>query len=215
VEKLFAEHGSEIAAVITEPVACNSGCLLPAPGYLESLAAMARRHGALLIFDEVITGFRLSLGGAQAFYGVSPDLASFGKAIASGLPLSVLAGRREILEMMAGGGVAFGGTFNGNLISLAAAATTIQELSCDNGRPLEDARRIGARVWVTFGRHWLRHRFCAALYPARVAEQLPGCFGRRSRTLGPISSGRARTGNQYPSGRTAVCFDGPLSARRG
>ena len=134
VEKLFAEHGSEIAAVITEPVACNSGCLLPAPGYLESLAAMARRHGALLIFDEVITGFRLSLGGAQAFYGVSPDLASFGKAIAGGLPLSVLAGRREILEMMAGGGVAFGGTFNGNPISLAAAATTIQELSRDNGR---------------------------------------------------------------------------------
>ena len=134
VEKLFAEHGSEIAAVITEPVVCNSGCLLPAPGYLESLAAMARRHGALLIFDEVITGFRLSLGGAQAFYGVSPDLASFGKAIAGGLPLSVLAGRREILEMMAGGGVAFGGTFNGNPISLAAAATTIQELSRDNGR---------------------------------------------------------------------------------
>jgi glutamate-1-semialdehyde 2,1-aminomutase len=146
VEKLFDEHPNDIAAVITEPVACNSGCLLPAPGYLEGLTAVVRRHGALLIFDEVITGFRLSLGGAQALYGVTPDLATLGKAIAGGLPLSVLAGRREILDMMSGGGVAFGGTFNGNPISLAAAATTIQELSRDNGRPLEDAKQIGESI---------------------------------------------------------------------
>ena len=151
VGKLFAEHGSEIAAVITEPVACNSGCLLPEPGFLEDLAAMAHRYGALLIFDEVITGFRLSLGGAQAFYGVTPDLATFGKAIAGGLPLSVLAGRREILDMLAGGDVAFGGTFNGNPISLAAAATTIQELSRDSGKPLEDAKGVGESIMRGLG----------------------------------------------------------------
>jgi glutamate-1-semialdehyde 2,1-aminomutase len=143
VEQIFSERGHEIAAVITEPVACNSGCLLPNSGYLEALAAVARRHGSLVIFDEIITGFRLSLGGAQQFYGTTPDLATFGKAVAGGLPLSVLAGRREILELMSGGGVAFGGTFNGNPISLAAARTTLEELSKDGGRPLADAHQTG------------------------------------------------------------------------
>lgn len=146
VERLFADRGAEIAAIITEPVACNSGCLLPEPGYLQGLASVAKRHGALLILDEVITGFRLALGGAQAFYDITPDLATFGKAIGGGLPLSVLAGRREILDMMSGGGVAFGGTFNGNPIALAAAAATIQVLSEDNGRPLEDAKCIGESI---------------------------------------------------------------------
>jgi glutamate-1-semialdehyde 2,1-aminomutase len=197
VERLFAEHGSEIAAVITEPVACNSGCLLPEAGYLEGLAAVARRHGALLIFDEVITGFRLSMGGAQAFYKVTPDLATFGKAIAGGLPLSVLAGRREILEMIAGGGVAFGGTFNGNPISLAAAATTIQELSQD-----------------AFSRDRLRHGFCAALQPARFAAQLSRHFAGRSRPVGQLPVGCACRGDQHPSGWPAVRLNSPFAAGR-
>ncbi len=148
IEKLFAGHGPRIAAVITEPVACNCGCLLPEPGYLERLAEIARRHGSLLIFDEVITGFRLSLGGAQAFYGVTADLAVFGKAIAGGLPLSVLAGRSRILDMLSGGGVAFGGTFNGNPISLAAAVTTIGELAQDGGKPLAYAKHLGESIML-------------------------------------------------------------------
>lgn len=151
VERLFSEHGPNIAAVVTEPVACNSGCLLPEPGYLEGLAALARRHGALLVFDEIITGFRLSLAGAQGFYGITPDLATFGKAIGGGLPLSVVAGRREILELMCGGGVAFGGTFNGNPISLAAAMATLAELSADGGRPLEEAKRTGEALMRGIG----------------------------------------------------------------
>lgn len=143
VERAFSQRGKEIAAVIMEPVLCNSGGILPAPGYLASVKDIAHRCGALLIFDEIITGFRMALGGAQAVFGVVPDLATFGKAVAGGAPLSVVAGRREIVELMAGGGVSFGGTFNGNPVSLAAAAATLEELARDNGIALAEANRRG------------------------------------------------------------------------
>jgi glutamate-1-semialdehyde 2,1-aminomutase len=143
VERVLRERGSEIAAVIMEPVLCNSGCLLPEPGYLEGVRTICREHGALLIFDEVITGFRLSLAGAQGFYGVVPDLATFGKALAGGLALSAVTGRREIMELMAGGGAAFGGTFNGNPLSLACAQACLEELSAEGGVALARANRLG------------------------------------------------------------------------
>jgi glutamate-1-semialdehyde 2,1-aminomutase len=143
VEQVFAEHGREIAAVIMEPVLMNSGGILPLPGYLEAVQRIARQHGTLLIFDEIITGFRMALGGAQSVYGVTPDIATFGKAVGGGAPLSVVAGRREILELMFGGGVSFGGTFNGNPVSLAAAAVTLDELARDGGRLLTEANRRG------------------------------------------------------------------------
>jgi glutamate-1-semialdehyde 2,1-aminomutase len=146
LERLFAERGREIAAVIVEPVLCNSGCLLPLDGYLRAAQEICRRYGALLIFDEVITGFRMSLSGAQGYYGVTPDLATFGKAVAGGLPLSVVAGRRDIMEQMFGGGAAFGGTFNGNPVSLAAADATLAELSRDNGKLLDQANQRGKRL---------------------------------------------------------------------
>jgi glutamate-1-semialdehyde 2,1-aminomutase len=146
LEQVFSEHGQEIAAVIMEPVLCNSGCLMPLDGYLRAAQEICRRHGALLILDEVITGFRMSLAGAQGYYGVTPDLATFGKAVAGGLPLSVVAGRRDIMEQMFGGGVAFGGTFNGSPVSLAAAAATLAELSRDNGMLLEQANERGRRL---------------------------------------------------------------------
>jgi glutamate-1-semialdehyde 2,1-aminomutase len=140
---LFAAHGSEIAAVIGEPIVCNSGCLFPEPGFLETAARIAKQNGSLVIFDEVITGFRIGLGGAQKLFGITPDLATFGKAIGGGLPLSVICGRREIMELMFGGGVSFGGTFNGNPLSLAGAAATIDELSKDGGQPLATACQTG------------------------------------------------------------------------
>jgi glutamate-1-semialdehyde 2,1-aminomutase len=146
LERLFAERGREIAAIIMEPVLCNSGCLLPLDGYLRAAQEVCGRHGALLIFDEVITGFRMSLAGAQGHYGVTPDLATFGKAVAGGLPLSVVAARRDIMEQMFGGGVAFGGTFNGNPVSLAAADATLAELSRDNGKLLDQANQRGRRL---------------------------------------------------------------------
>ena len=96
VRDLFRQYGDRIAAVIMEPVLCNSGCLLPREDYLRSVQELCARHGALLIFDEVITGFRIALGGAQELYGITPDLCTLGKAIGGGLPFSAVAGRREI-----------------------------------------------------------------------------------------------------------------------
>ena len=143
LEKLLEERGREVAAVIMEPVLCNSGCILPEDGYLARVRELCDRHGVLLIFDEIITGFRLALGGAQQRYGVAADIATFGKAVAGGLPLSVVAGRKEIMELIFTGGVAFGGTFNGNPVSLAAARATLEELSADGGAALAHANRLG------------------------------------------------------------------------
>jgi glutamate-1-semialdehyde 2,1-aminomutase len=142
-QETLEREGSTIAAVVLEPVLCNSGCLLPLPGYLQGLKDLCEKQNALLIFDEIITGFRLALRGAQSHYAVTPDLATFGKAIGGGLPLSVVAGRQEVMELMFGGGVAFGGTFNGNPVSLAAAEATLEVLSQDNGAPVAQANRAG------------------------------------------------------------------------
>ena len=146
LEQALKVKGDRVAAVFMEPVLCNSGCLLPSAGYLEGARDLCRQYGALLVFDEVITGFRMGLGGAQAHYGVTPDLATFGKAVAGGAALSVIAGRREIMEQMYTAGVSFGGTFNGNPLSLACAEATLDELACDNGRALAEANRIGSAL---------------------------------------------------------------------
>jgi glutamate-1-semialdehyde 2,1-aminomutase len=143
LDRILHRHRLQVAAVVMEPVLCNSGCILPEPGYLEGVRGLCDAAGCLLVFDEVITGFRMGTGGAQEHYGVTPDLATFGKAVGGGLPLSVVAGRAEILEQMCGGGVSFGGTFNGNPISLAAADATLTELARDGGAALAHANRVG------------------------------------------------------------------------
>jgi glutamate-1-semialdehyde 2,1-aminomutase len=143
LERVFASHGGAIAAVIMEPVLVNSGSILPRPGYLETAREITRRNGALLIFDEVITGFRIAPGGAQAHFGVTPDLATFGKALAAGMTLSAVAGRAELMELMVSGGVAFGGTFNGNPVSLAAAKVALEELTLDGGAALARLNGLG------------------------------------------------------------------------
>ncbi|HYM09086.1 MAG TPA: aminotransferase class III-fold pyridoxal phosphate-dependent enzyme [Bryobacterales bacterium] len=143
VEKAVAEYGKEIAAIITEPILCNGGCILPGPGYLQALREITAQHGIVLIFDEVITGFRVALGGAQQRYSVTPDLATFGKAVAAGFPLSVVAGRGEIMEVVASGKVLHGGTFNGNPVVLAAAEAALEELSRDGGAALQRAAEFG------------------------------------------------------------------------
>lgn len=121
LEQIMREQGGEIAAVITEPVMCDSGPILPKPGYLAGLRELTSRYGTVLIFDEVITGFRVALGGAQQYYGITPDLAVFAKAIAGGYPLAAIAGKREIMES----GVPAAGTFNANAIAVAASLATI------------------------------------------------------------------------------------------
>ncbi len=146
VKQVFAELGNEIAAVITEPVMCNNGCIQPLPGYLQGLREICDTHGAVLIFDEIITGFRLGLGGAQKFYGVTPDLATFGKAMASGFPLSFLAGKQQIMKLMADGLVMHAGTYNSNNPSIAAAVATIDILEDGGDQLYERLRTLGMKL---------------------------------------------------------------------
>ncbi|MEZ5355207.1 MAG: aspartate aminotransferase family protein [Bryobacteraceae bacterium] len=155
LEALFDARGSEIAAVITEPVLANSGCLMPEPGYLEALRAITRRHGALLIFDEVITGFRIAPGGAQQAFGVTPDLATFGKAMGAGMTLSAIAGRADVMEQMLAG-VNFGGTFNGNPMALAAANAALDVLTEDDGAALRRANYLGRQLMAGIAAEALR-----------------------------------------------------------
>jgi glutamate-1-semialdehyde 2,1-aminomutase len=127
VKKLFAEKGREIACVIVEPVAGNMNLVLPAAGFLEALREECTRHGALLIFDEVMTGFRVARGGAQARYGIRPDLTTLGKVIGGGLPVGALGGRREIMEKLAPLGPVYqAGTLSGNPVAVAAGLATLK-----------------------------------------------------------------------------------------
>lgn len=130
LEELFARFPEQIAAVILEPVAGNMGLVRPKAGYLEGLRRLTREHGALLIFDEVMTGFRVALGGAQAHYGVQPDLTTLGKVIGGGLPVGAYGGRREIMQWVAPAGPMYqAGTLSGNPLAMAAGIATLEEWS--------------------------------------------------------------------------------------
>ncbi|MGN6755669.1 MAG: glutamate-1-semialdehyde 2,1-aminomutase [Thermomicrobiales bacterium] len=130
VEALFAEYPRDIAAIIVEPVAGNMGLVLPQPGFLQGLRDLATRHGALLIFDEVMTGFRVAHGGAQTLYGITPDLTCLGKVIGGGLPVAAYCGRRELMEQVAPAGAMYqAGTLSGNPLAMAAGIATLRELA--------------------------------------------------------------------------------------
>ncbi len=143
VERAFSAKPCEISAVICEPLLCNSGCLPPTDGFLEFLREITVDHKSLLIFDEVITGFRLALGGAQEFYGVVPDLATYAKAVGAGAPLSVLAGKGEYMELVSTGQVVHAGTLNGNPLSLAAAKAALEVLAANSGSIYFELRQRG------------------------------------------------------------------------
>ncbi len=129
VEQLFRTYPNEIAAVIVEPVAANMGLVLPAPGFLEALRELTSQYGALLIFDEVLTGFRVALGGMQARVGIAPDLTCFGKIIGGGLPVGAYGGRRDIMQLVAPLGPMYqAGTLSGNPLAMAAGIATLTEL---------------------------------------------------------------------------------------
>ncbi len=129
VEEAFRRHGEEIAAVIVEPVAANMGVVPPIPGFLEGLRRLTAQYGALLIFDEVVTGFRLCYGGAQTLYGVPPDLTCLGKVIGGGLPVGAYGGRREIMSLVAPEGPVYqAGTLSGNPLAMAAGIATLRLL---------------------------------------------------------------------------------------
>ena len=134
VEAIFAAHPDSVAAVVVEPVAANNGVIPPAPGFLAGLRELTTRHGALLIFDEVITGFRLALGGAQAYYGVTPDLSTLGKIVGGGLPAAVYGGRADVMAMVSPEGPVYqAGTLSGNPLATAAGIATLSILREDPG----------------------------------------------------------------------------------
>ena len=132
VEALFAEYPKEIAAVIVEPVAANMGVVPPADGFLEFLREITKHYGALFIFDEVITGFRLALGGAQEYFHITPDLSTFGKIIGGGMPVGAYGGREDIMRMVSPDGPVYqAGTLSGNPIATAAGLATLRILEAD------------------------------------------------------------------------------------
>lgn len=132
LEKVFAEHSQDIAAVITEPVIGNSGCILPEEGYLEFLRKITKENGALLIFDEVMTGFRVALGGAQDRFNIEPDITTLGKIIGGGLPVGAYGASRKIMQMVAPDGPMYqAGTLSGNPLAMSAGLTCLRKIQAD------------------------------------------------------------------------------------
>jgi glutamate-1-semialdehyde 2,1-aminomutase len=139
VERLLAERGASIAAVILEPVVGNMGVIVPRPGYLQGLLEACRKHGALMIVDEVMTGFRLAPGGACQVYGLRPDLVTFGKVIGGGLPVGAFGGRPEVMDRIAPAGPVYqAGTLSGNPLAMAAGVATLRQMGAAQYAQLEE-----------------------------------------------------------------------------
>lgn len=154
VEKAVKTYKDEVAAVLTEPIMCNASVILPKPGYLEGLRQLTAENRIVLIFDEVITGFRVALGGAQGYLGITPDLSVFAKAMAAGYPVSCFGGKREIMELIAEGKVDHSGTYNASPLVLAAVDATLTELTRDDGAVYRHIERLARRL-----RHGLQEIF--------------------------------------------------------
>jgi glutamate-1-semialdehyde 2,1-aminomutase len=170
LERCFAEAGGEIACVIVEPVAGNMGCVPPAPGFLQALREHCTRHGAVLIFDEVMTGFRVAQGGAQALYGVRPDLTTLGKIVGGGMPVGAFGGRQDIMERLAPQGPVYqAGTLSGNPVAMAAGLATLEGVA----RPGFHARLAQATARLADG---LAGAASAAGVPLAV-NHVCGMFG--------------------------------------
>jgi glutamate-1-semialdehyde 2,1-aminomutase len=188
LRQLFARRGSEIAAVIVEPVVGNAGVIPPAEGFLAALRSETARAGAVLIFDEVITGFRLGWGGAQGLYGITPDLTCLGKIIGGGLPLAAVGGKRELMELLAPLGPVYqAGTLSGNPLSVAAGLATLQELQ-DRPAPYARLEQLGAAAEVE-------------LRSALAAAGIPGCVNRVG-SMQTLFFGPSRVGD-YDAASTA------------
>ncbi|HRQ65338.1 MAG TPA: glutamate-1-semialdehyde 2,1-aminomutase [Xanthomonadaceae bacterium] len=169
-QALFAERGSDIAGLIVEPIAGNMNCILPREGYLQGLRRLCSEHGAVLVFDEVMTGFRVAPGGAQQLYGVRPDLSTFGKIIGGGMPVGAYGGRREIMQMIAPSGPVYqAGTLSGNPVAMAAGLAT-----------LELVRQPGFHDDLLARTHALCDGIASAARRAGIAltsARVPGMFG--------------------------------------
>jgi len=142
--RLMAERGDEVAAVLTEPAVFNTGCILPEPGYLELLREQTRKYGAMLIFDEVITGFRFARGGAQEWFGITPDLTTYAKGIGGGFPVAAVGGTTEAMRLIADGTYSHSGTYNANVVQCAAVSATMDVLATPG--LYERQRTLGDRL---------------------------------------------------------------------
>jgi len=146
LERIFERQGSRIAGVIMEPIMGNANCIMPGPGYLQGVKELCARHDALLIFDEVITGFRVALGGAQELFGVVPDVAVYAKAVAGGFPLAMLIGRTDAMRPIAEGAVDHGGTYNANTIAMSALEASLEHIMADADGFYRDLNAKGQRL---------------------------------------------------------------------
>jgi len=169
--RAVADHGADLAAVIMEPMMLNAGAIEPLPGYLATVRELCTRRGIVLCFDETISGFRLALGGAAERFGVYPDLAVYGKAMAAGWPCAALVGRRELFDGVATGAVTHAGTFNGNTIATAAVRACLDELV--SGGVYEQVDSVGSALVSS-----LRELFGAHGVPIRL-QGLPMAFHAR------------------------------------
>jgi len=146
LEKTVVANKDDLAAVVMEPIMCNTNCIEPEPGFLEGVREVCTREGMVLVFDEIITGFRPCLGGAQAHFGVVPDLATFGKAMANGYPVSMLAGQEEFMRLIADGAVMHAGTYNSNVMVMAATNATLNCLAESNGAVYAHLEALGRHL---------------------------------------------------------------------
>ena len=160
-------NDDEIALVIMEAAMTNGGCCLPRPGYLERVRELCTRHGVLLCIDEVITGFRMGLGGAQQHYGVTPDLSTFGKALAGGMALAAVAGRRDILDLLRVNRVVNAGTFNAAPVSMAAGIATLTMLERDDGAAFRRIDTMQAALMEGIRERARRHGHAALVQGVR------------------------------------------------
>lgn len=157
LQEAVAREGDAIAAILTEPVMCNTGCILPEPGYLAAMRDIAQARGIVLIYDEVITGFRLGFGGAQGIYGIKPDISVFAKGLGGGFPVAALGGRRDIMKLVAQGTVSMAGTYSANGIAVAAANAALDQLGVPGMYEALFARcaRFYSGLSAIFARHGL------------------------------------------------------------
>src|SRR5207245_1161097 len=163
---IIEDHSHELAAVIIEPVMGNMGPILPRPGFLETLRKITQGNGVVLIFDEVITGFRVALGGAQEYFRIRPDMTVLGKILGGGLPIGAFGGRREIMEKLAPlGGVYQAGTYSGNPVSVAASLATLQSLKRRAGQMYPKLEKSGEEM---------RRAINDLIRSAKVAAQVNG-----------------------------------------
>tara|TARA_B100000676_G_scaffold287907_1_gene318938 strand:+ start:5751 stop:7058 length:1308 start_codon:yes stop_codon:yes gene_type:complete len=146
LEKAFAEHGSEIAGVIMEPVLANTNCIVPSTEFLDALQRLCKENRSLLAFDEVITGFRIARGGAQEYLGVTPDLATYAKSMAGGFPISMIAGRRDVMDLIGDGTVYHGGSFNSNVMSISATYASLKYIQGQGDAFYADLNGKGLRL---------------------------------------------------------------------